>query len=201
MPVNSPPVPQSPLMLDALATPELAIDECPRRARTQLDLLLLAIEALDLGGSEAMLAACRELALDGLVRGRVHLWLLRSTNPMRRYSQRRPMPLNEAKALVVIIANLARRLTVVIRQLLLGYQQLTDKQLSLDHHFRLADYLTRFRSHFRARMNPRRAGVIAYSTDEKLNELAIQLLEQLLLCSGVLGAERLWSSLFDGEVS
>ncbi len=201
MPVNSPPVPQSPLMLDALATPELAIDECPRRARTQLDLLLLAIEALDLGGSEAMLAACPELALDGLVRGRVHLWLLRSTNPMRRYSQRRPMPLNEAKALVVIIANLARRLTVVIRQLLLGYQQLTDKQLSLDHHFRLADYLTRFRSHFRARMNPRRAGVIAYSTDEKLNELAIQLLEQLLLCSGVLGAERLWSSLFDGEVS
>ncbi|NMF82083.1 DUF3038 domain-containing protein [Nodosilinea sp. P-1105] len=201
MPVNSPPVPQPPLMLDALATPELATDECPRRARTQLDLLLLAIEALDLGGSEAMLAACRELALHGLVRGRVHLWLLRSTNPMRRYSQRRPMPLNEAKALVVIIANLARRLTVVIRQLLLGYQQLTDKQLSLDHHFRLADYLTRFRSHFRARMNPRRAGVIAYSTDEKLNELAIQLLEQLLLCSGVLGAERLWSSLFDGEVS
>jgi hypothetical protein len=83
---------------------------------------------------------------------------------------------------------------------LLGYQQLTEKQLSLDHHFRLADYLTRFRTHFRARMNPRRAGVIAYSTDDKLDELAIQLLEQLLLCSGVLGSQRLWSSLFDGEV-
>jgi hypothetical protein len=201
MPVNSPPVPQSPLMLDALTTPDLPTDECPRRARIQIDLLLLAIEALDLGSSEAMLAASRELALDSLVRGRVHLWLLRSTNPMRRYSQRRPMPLDEAKALVVIIANLARRLTVVVRQLLLGHQQLMDKQLSLDHHFRLADYLARFRSHFRARMNPRRAGVIAYSTDEKLNELAIQLLEQLLLCSGVLGAQRLWSSLFDGEVA
>lgn len=201
MSVDSPPVPQPPLMLDALTTPDLPTDECPRRARIQIDLLLLAIEALDLGGSEAMLAASRELALDSLVRGRVHLWLLRSTNPMRRYSQRRPMPLDEAKALVVIIANLARRLTVVVRQLLLGHQQLMDKQLSLDHHFRLADYLARFRSHFRARMNPRRAGVIAYSTDERLNELAIQLLEQLLLCSGVLGAQRLWSSLFDGEVS
>jgi hypothetical protein len=166
----------------------------------QIDLMLLAIEALDLGGGEAMLSTSRELALDQQVKGRVHLWLLRSTNPMRRYSQRRPMSLEEAKALVIIICNLSRRLTVLVRQLLLGHQQLVGKQLSYDHYFRLADYLTRFRSHFRARMNPRRAGVIAYSTDEKLDELAIQLLEKLLLCSGVLGAQRLWTSLFDGEV-
>jgi hypothetical protein len=200
MPVDSPTVSPSPLMLESLVTPDLPIDECPRRARMQIDLLLLAIEALDLGGGEAMLATSRELALDQLVKGRVHLWLLRSTNPMRRYSQRRPMRIDEAKALVVIICSLSRRLTVLIRQLLLGYQQLADKQLSYDHHFRLADYLTRFRSHFRSRMNPRRAGVIAYSTDEKLDELAIQLLEKLLMCSGVLGAQRLWISLFDGEV-
>jgi hypothetical protein len=188
-------------MLDTLADPALPSDECPRRARIQLDLLLLAIEALDLSGSEAMLAVARDLALDNLVKGRVHLWLLRGTNPMRRYSQRRPLQMEEAKALVMIICTLARRLTVLIRQLLIGQQQLADKQLSLDHHFRLADYMTRFRSHFRARMNPRRAGVIAYSTDEKLDELAVQLLQQLLLCSGVLGPQRLWNSLFDGEVS
>ncbi|HIK45269.1 MAG TPA: DUF3038 domain-containing protein [Leptolyngbyaceae cyanobacterium M65_K2018_010] len=201
MPVENPVGLESPLILDTLTTPALPSADCPRRARTQLDLLLLAIEALDLGGSEAMLAVARELALDSLVKGRVNLWLLRSTNPMRRYSQRRPMALDEAKALVAIVGNLARRLTVLLRQLLTGYQQLQDKQLSLDHHLRLADYLTRFRTHFRARMNPRRAGVIAYSTDEKLDELAIQLLEQLLLCSGVLGTQRLWSSLFDGEVA
>lgn len=188
-------------MLESLVTPDLPVNECPRRARMQIDLLLLAIEALDLGGGEAMLATTRELSLDQLVKGRVHLWLLRSTNPMRRYSQRRPMSLEEAKALVVIICSLSRRLTVLVRQLLLGYQQLTEKQLGYEHHFRLADYLNRFRSHFRARMNPRRAGVIAYSTDDKLNELAIELLEKLLLCSGVLGAQRLWTSLFDGEVS
>jgi hypothetical protein len=188
-------------MLDTLVNPGLTSDECPRRARIQLDLLLLAIEALDLGGGEAMLATARDLALETLVKGRVHLWLLRGTNPMRRYSQRRPLQLDEAKALVMIICTLARRLTVLVRQLLIGHQQLTDKQLSLDHHFRLADYMHRFRSHFRARMNPRRAGVIAYSSDEKLDELAVQLLQQLLLCSGVLGPQRLWSSLFDGEVS
>jgi hypothetical protein len=200
MPVDSPPGSKLPLILDTLTTPELPSPDCPRRARTQIDLLLLAIEALDLGGSEAMLTTARDLGLDTVVKGRVNLWLLRSTNPMRRYSQRRPMTLEEAKALVTIIGSLARRLTVLVRQLLTGYQQLSQKQLSLDHHLRLADYLDRFRTHFRARMNPRRAGVIAYSTDEKLDELAIHLLEKLLLCSGILGTQRLWSSLFDGEV-
>ncbi len=200
MPVDSPPGFEPPLILNALTTPELPSPECPRRARTQIDLLLLAIEALDLGGSEAMLMTARDLGLDSVIKGRVNLWLLRSTNPMRRYSQRRPMGLDEAKALVAIIGNLARRLTVLVRQLLMGGQQLREKQLSFDHHLRLADYLTRFRTHFRARMNPRRAGVIAYSSDENLDNLAMQLLEQLLLCSGVLGTQRLWSSLFDGEV-
>ncbi|MBD2231568.1 DUF3038 domain-containing protein [Phormidium tenue] len=201
MPVDSPPAPQPPLVLDSLANPGLPSDECPRRARIQIDLLLLAIEALDLGGGEAMLGTVRDLGLEGLVKGRVHLWLLRGTNPMRRYSQRRPLDIEEAKALVIIICTLARRLTVVVRQLLVGYQQLADKQLSPEHHFRLADYLSRFRSHFRARMNPRRAGVIAYSSDEKLDELALELLQELLLCAGVLGPQRLWNSLFDGEVS
>ncbi|MEB3290807.1 MAG: DUF3038 domain-containing protein [Leptolyngbya sp.] len=189
-----------PLILESLPTPELPSQECPRRARTQIDLLLLAVEALDLGGSEAMLAVAQELGLDPVVKGRVNLWLLRSTNPMRRYSQRRPMSMEEAKAMVAIVGNLARRLTVLIRQLLTGYQQLRQRDLSLDHHLRLADYLQRFRTHFRSRMNPRRAGVIAYSSDDRLDDLALQLLEQLLLCSGILGTQRLWNSLFDGEV-
>jgi hypothetical protein len=201
MSVDSPPAPHLPLGLDTLAAQGLPNDECPRRARIQLDLMLLAIEALDLVGGEAMLTTARDLSLDGLVKGRVHLWRLRGTNPMRRYSQRRPLHTEEAKALVMIICTLSRRLTVLVRQLLVGYQQLSDRELSPVHHFRLADYLSRFRSHFRARMNPRRAGVIAYSSDEKLDGLAIELLQQLLLCSGVLGPQRLWSSLFDGEVS
>ncbi|MFZ4640143.1 MAG: DUF3038 domain-containing protein [Nodosilinea sp.] len=200
MPVDSPPDSQLPFILEALPTPTLPGDDCPRRARTQLDLLLLAIEALDLSGSEVILAVARDLGLDRVIKGRVNLWLLRGTNPMRRYSQRRPMQLEEAKALVILTAHQSRRLAVLIRQLLMGYQQLQEQQLSPDHHLRLADYLSRFRRHFRSRMNPQRAGVIAYSTDEKLDELAIALLEQLLLCSGVLGAQRLWSSLFDGEV-
>lgn len=193
--------PSNPQVIDQLMTPVGVPNECSRRAKTQIDLLLLAIEALDLGGAEAMLASSKELGLDEVIRGRVNLWLLRSSNPLRRFSQRQPMSLEEGKALVLITCFLARRLTVLIRQLLLGYQQLSDQELSFEHHFRLSDYLARFRSHFRARMNAKRSSVIAYSTDEKLNELAIDLLTKLLFCTGTDGAERLWISLFDGEVS
>ncbi|MEM8805611.1 MAG: DUF3038 domain-containing protein [Cyanobacteria bacterium P01_G01_bin.38] len=202
MPVKSPPVELSkPLLLEKLADPDLTQDECPRRARVQIDLILLALEALDLSASEAMLIAAKDLGLHDLVKGRVNLWMIRSTNPLRKFNQRRPLSLEEAKALVVIACHLSRKLTVLIRQLLLGYQQLQDKSLSLEHHFRLADYLSRFRSHFRARMNPKRTAVLNYADDEKLNELALSLLGQLLFCTGTHGEQRLWTSLFDGEVS
>ncbi|MEL6384256.1 MAG: DUF3038 domain-containing protein [Cyanobacteria bacterium J06626_18] len=200
MQVDSPPAQTPPLILDTLPTPSLPTQDCPRRVRVDLDLLMLAIEALDVGGSEALLKTADQLALKDIISGRVKLWLIRSTNPMRRQSQRAPLSIEEAKALTIIICFLAKRLTVLIRQLLLGYQQLTDKQLSLEHHFRLADYLQRFRRLFRTRMNPRRAGVIAYSADEKLDELAVTLLTRLLFCTGTQGPQRLWSSLFDGEV-
>ncbi|MEB3356936.1 MAG: DUF3038 domain-containing protein [Synechococcales bacterium] len=184
-----------------LPNPQLAEAACPRRTRQQLDLLLLAIEALDLGGSEALLRTARELELQDIIHNRVTLWRIRSTNPLRRSSQRSPLTLPEAKALVVITCHLARRLTVIIRQLLLAHQQLQDKQLSPEHNFRLSFYLERFRAHFRARMNPKRAAVMAYNSNEKLDELAMQLLSQLLFCTGTAGPQRLWSSLFDGEVA
>jgi hypothetical protein len=189
------------MILDSLPSPPVPEDACPRRARLQIDLMLLAIEALDLGGSEAILAMVRELELQDIVKNRVVLWRLRSTNPLRRLSQRRPLTLAEGKALVIISCYLARRLTVLIRQLLLAHQQLSEKGLSLEHHFRLSDYLERFRAHFRSRMNPRRALVATYSSDERLNELALNLLAQLLFCTGTYGMQRFWISLFDGEVA
>lgn len=202
MPVNSPPVQPTPVIFDTLPEPNVPDGVCPRRTRQQIDLLLLAIEALDLGGSEAILVAARDLDLKNIVKNRVSLWRMRATNPLRRNSQRRPLSLAEAKALVIIIGHLSRRLTVVVRQLLLAYDQLLEKQLSPEHHLRLARYLERFRAHFRSRMNPKRAAVMVYNTsDEQLNELALSLLGQLLFCTGTFGVQRLWSSLFDGEVA
>lgn len=201
MPTNSPLAQPKPMILDSLPDPPISDRGCPSRSRQQIDLILLAIEALELGGSEAMLLMAQELELQNIIKNRVVLWRLRCTNPLRRSYTRRPLRLEEAKALVVIASYLARRMTVLIRQLLLAYQQLNEKQIPLEQHFRLSEYLERFRAHFRSRMNPRRAKVSIYNTDQKLNELALSLLSQLLFCTGTSGMQRFWTSLFDGEVS
>ncbi|MGE5657201.1 MAG: DUF3038 domain-containing protein [Actinomycetota bacterium] len=200
MPSESSPAESTPLILDSLPDLPQFDRGCPRRAKVQIDLMLLAIEALYLGGAEEMLAVAKELELEGIIKHRVALWLMRNANPLRRYSQRRSLTLLEAKALVAIACNLARRLTVRIRQLLLDYQQVSQKGIPIEAHLALADYLERFRAHFRARMNPRRSLVVAYGSDEKLNELALSLLGKLLFCTGTAGMQRFWISLFDGEV-
>lgn len=101
---------------------------------------------------------------------------------------------------MVIACYIARRLTVVIRQLLMVYQQMVEKQIPLEQNLRLSNYLERFRAHFKSRMNPRRSGLTTLNSDEKLDELAINLLGQLLFCTGTSGMQRFWISLFDGEV-
>jgi hypothetical protein len=191
----------TPLILEGL--PDLPVPEgsCPRRARWDIDLMLLAIEALDISGSEAILYAADELGLQDVIKNRVALWRMRNTNPLRRQAQRRSLSLLEAKALVVIGCSLARRLTVLIRQLLLAHQQLSEQKLSMDHHYRLNEYLERFRAHFRSRMNAKRSAVAVYTeSDERLNQLAIAQLSRLLFCTGTHGMQRFWISLFDGEV-
>ncbi|MEA5573771.1 DUF3038 domain-containing protein [Calothrix sp. UHCC 0171] len=190
-----------PMILDTLPNPVIEGEDCPRRTRVQIDLLLLAIEALELGGSEAILAFAQELELKSIIKDRVNLWRMRSSNPIRRAYIRRPLSIMEAKALVVIACYIARRLTVTIRQLLIIYQQMSDKQIPLEQNLRLSNYLERFRAHFKSRMNPRRSGVIAITSEEKLDELAIHLLGQLLFCTGTSGMQRFWISLFDGEVN
>lgn len=200
MPLDSSPTQLTPVILDSL--PQIALTEpgCPRRARMQIDLILLAIEALALGSSEQMLVVVKELELEKIIPNRVALWRIRSTNPLRLYSQRQPLTQAEAKALVMIACSLTRRVTVRLRQLLLDYQQLQEKQLPVEQHLQLSVYLERFRSYFRSRMNLRRAAVIALESDEQLNDLAMSLLEKLLFCTGTAGMQRLWISLFDGEV-
>ncbi len=200
MELKTAPKPSTPLILNNLPDIPLPDGGCPKRTRTQIDFILLAIEALQLGGAEVMLKVVKDLELQGIIPNRVSLWRLRSTNPLRRNSQRRPLTLTEAKALVIIASHLAKRLTVPIRKLLFDYQQLSQKQLPIENHLQLSFYLERFRAHFRSRMNSRRAIVMSYNSEEKLNQLGLELLGKLLFCTGTTGMQRFWISLFDGEV-
>ncbi|HEY9770304.1 MAG TPA: DUF3038 domain-containing protein [Coleofasciculaceae cyanobacterium] len=189
-------------ILNTLPDISLPSKGCSPHTQQQIDLLLLALEALELGASEQMLATARQLGIEPIIKHRVNLWRLRCSNPWRRSYTRDYLSLDQAKALVIIAAYRAKDLMVVIRQLLVAEQQMREKNLPLDNHFRLSEYLERFRAHFRSRMNSRRAKVSAYiASEEQLNELALSLLNKLLFCTGTKGMQRVWFSLFDGEVA
>ena len=192
--------PSVPPRLAAFAPLPTPVRECPRRVRQRLDLLLLAIECLDLGGPEAIHWISRELGLDSILQGRVQVWQLRSTNPLRRNTRRQPMTLEEGQALATVIATLAQRLAVPLRQALLSLQRLRSQELPVSSDPQLAFYLERFRRHFRARMNPARAAVMALREEEAMEAIALELLQALLFCTGTAGPQRLWAGLFDGEL-
>jgi hypothetical protein len=200
MQVESPAEQAIPLVLNHLPDPALPSEDCPRRTRWEIDLLLVALEALDLNSGETMLTAIKEKQLQSVIAHRVALWRLRCSNPFRRIRSRQPLSVEQAKALAVIVCHLARRQTGSIRQLLMVYDQLQAQQLPPDSHISLGEYLERFRRHFRSRMNLRRSALAIYSSNEQLNELAMRLLGQLLFCTGTTGTQRIWASLFDGEV-
>jgi Protein of unknown function (DUF3038) len=200
LPINGPMSESLMGILESLPNPGIEGDACPRRTKIELDLILLAIEAIESSSSEQILELAKELNLEEIIKNRIVLWRMRSTNPMRRAHTRRMLTLKEAKALSAIGCRLASRLAVPIRQLMQAQQQLSEKQIPPEYNFRMSEYLDRFRAHFRSRMNPRRAKVSIYQDDDKLNELAVSLLSKLLFCTGTLGTQRLWMSLFDGEV-
>ncbi|GAB4529882.1 MAG: DUF3038 domain-containing protein [Pleurocapsa sp.] len=197
-----PPAEAKPSILHSLPDIPLPSSRCSPHTQQQIDLLLLALEALELAASEKMLAIANKLELDGIIKHRVNLWRMRCSNPWRRSYTRDLLSLEQAKALVIIASYRAKDLMVPIRQLLLAEQQMRQKQLPLENHFHLSVYFERFRAHFRSRMNSRRAKVSAYiASEEQLNELALSLLHKLLFCTGTRGTERVWFSLFDGEVA
>ena len=189
-------------ILNTLPDISLPSKGCSPNTQQQIDLLLLALEALELGASEQMLAMAKQLGVNEIIKNRVGLWRLRCSNPWRRSYTRDYLSLNQAKALTIVAAYRAKDLMVIIRQLLLAEQQMRERNLPIDNHFRLSEYLERFRAHFRSRMNSRRAKVSAYlASEEQLNELALSLLSKLLFCTGARGMQRVWFSLFDGEVA
>ena len=194
-------VPEKPVILSVLPDFPIASQQCTLHLQQHIDLMLLALESLEVGAGEALLVLCKELGLDKIVRNRIIFWRLRCTNPWRISYTLDRLTLDQAKALVIIASYRAKPLAISIRQLLLARQQMESKGLPVDNNFLLSEYLERFRSNFRSRMNPRRAKVSVYLADENaLNELALSLLDRLLFCTGTTGMQRFWISLFDGEI-
>ena len=158
--------------------------------KAQLDLVLLALEALAGIGSDAMLQAATQLNLESKVPDQVALWRLRQSNPLRESEGgRKKLDVEEARALVLIICYLAKQHQELIRRAIALLEQVAAdraQQAPL-----LGDYLDAFSNTYQERMEDDKT-----STDI-LSKLALKLLIDLLFYSGPSGHRRLWLALID----
>jgi hypothetical protein len=158
--------------------------------KAQLDLALLALEALVGIGSEAMLATAKQLQLEAWLSDRVSLWRLRQASPLRKGQGRKKLDVEEARALVLIICQLAADHHAAVRQAVTLLEQLATKNQPPHRAPLLGDYLDNFSNTYLERM-------AAETLPDQLSQLALQLLIDLLFYGGQGGQRRLWLALFE----
>lgn len=160
--------------------------------KAQLDLVLLALEALAGIGSEAMLQAAADLNLTEMVGDRVALWRLRQSSPLRKGQGRKRMDVEEARSLVLICAHLAKQHQELVRRAVALLEQLTEQHRPPHQAALLGDYLDRFSNTYQERMEEGES-----ANPDELTHLALKLLIDLLFYGSANGARRLWLALLD----
>ncbi|MBE9193413.1 DUF3038 domain-containing protein [Gloeocapsopsis crepidinum LEGE 06123] len=161
--------------------------------KAQLDLVLLALEALAGIGSEAMLQAAAQLNLESKIPDRVALWRLRQSNPLRKgEGGRKKLDVEEARSLVLISCYLAKQHQEVIRRAVALLEQVTQNNEAPYKAALLGDYIDAFSNTYQERMEEDEN----VSTDV-LTQLALKLLIDLLFYSSPGGHRRLWLALLD----
>jgi Protein of unknown function (DUF3038) len=161
--------------------------------KAQLDLVLLALEALAEIGSDAMLQAAEALHVEAFMGDRVALWRLRQSSPLRKgQGGRKKLDVEEARALVLVSCYLAREQQELIRRAVALLEQTTEQNREPHQAALLGDYLDRFNNTYQDRMED------GDDTSPKtLTHLALKLLIDLLFYSAPNGPRRLWLALID----
>ncbi len=162
-----------------------------RRALERLDLLMLAIESIDLNGGESMVWTSHQLGLETLFPNRVELWKRRCHNPLRKATRRGLLSSEDSEALLVLVSSMAERLYPFLHQLL------SKKEPSSINHQRWELFNRRLRELISERLNQRRGAVINMLDPNMSNELYKPLVRTLALSSGSGGIDRLRASLLD----
>jgi hypothetical protein len=160
--------------------------------KAQLDLVLLALEALAGIGSEAMLQAATQLNLESRVPDRVALWRLRQSNPLRKSEGgRKKLDVEEARAMVLISCYLAKQHQELIRRAVALLEEVVENNREPYQVALLGNYLDSFSNTYQERMEDDSV------SRDVLTQLALKLLIDLLFYSGPRGYRRFWLALLD----
>lgn len=173
------------------AEPSYAGQHLPRRGLERLDLLLLATEAIDLNGGEALVLISENLGFGQIFANRVELWTRRCHNPLRRAARRGSLKPLETDALIRILCAMADRLYPVFRVMLSKAEPAEFNQQ------RWEMFETRMAQLVGERMNPRRGAVHALLDPQAGLAQRRRLIQSLALAAGNGGFERLRASLLD----
>lgn len=158
--------------------------------KAQLDLVLMAVEALTSMGSDAVLLAAKELQLGELLSDRVGLWRLRQSSPLRKGQGRKKLDIEEARALVLVVCLLAQNHHDQIRQAVAKLEQLSARNEPPHRAAVLGDYLDSFNNMYCDRM-------AESPPTDALTQLSLRLLIDLLFYSAPGGERQLWLALLD----
>ena len=90
-------------------------------------MLLLAIETIDLNGSESMFAISNKLKLQHLFPSKVSIWKLRSNNPMRRSQNSNNINYEQFYGLIKITSEMSKFLYPYIRAILSSKDNYAEK--------------------------------------------------------------------------
>jgi Protein of unknown function (DUF3038) len=161
--------------------------------KAQLDLVLLALEAIAGISSEAILQAATDLHLESFVADRVALWRLRQSSPLRKgQGGRKKLDVEEARALVLISCHLAKHHHELIRRAVALLEQLAEQNREPHQAALLGDYLDTFHNTYQDRMEEGDS-----ASPETLTHLALKLLIDLMFYGSDSGVRRLWLALLE----
>lgn len=191
MPSSAKPSTAKPVRADLTLAPQPEPSQLDN-IKAQLDLVLLALEALAGIGSEEILQAAADLDLADVVADRVSLWRLRQSSPLRRGQGRKRLDVDEARSLVLIICYLANQHQELIRRAVTLLEQLTEQNQPPHRASLLGDYLDKFNNTYQERMEE-----ADNASADELTHLALKLLIDLLFYSAPNGSRRLWMALLD----
>ena len=159
--------------------------------KAQIDLVLMAVEALVQIGSDAVLLTAKELQLDAYFTDRVGLWRLRQASPLRKGQGRKKLDIEEAQALVLVVCHLAAAHHDKIREAVATLERLSAQNEPPHRAALLGDYLDNFNNMYCDRMAD------PIPDTDTLTQLSLRLLIDLLFYSATGGERQLWLALLD----
>ncbi|MBE9170980.1 DUF3038 domain-containing protein [Pleurocapsales cyanobacterium LEGE 06147] len=160
----------------------------------RLDTILLALQAITDLTPQNILQIAKELNLESVIAERRGLWRLPPSDSESKSSRNQQLEIKKARSLVLIICHLAQQHQELIRRSVSLLEQATEENQPPESITLLAKYLDKFLNIYQESTENRER-----ISSERLSQLALKTLIDLLFYSGNNGHYLLWSVILENS--